>query len=84
MIVVLGLNQPSRLHIITQTFRKGDPSFAGPLAGVALNLPCYHILELKDEIPEDVWQKEMTMLELEMEETSLQAILQTMQEARQD
>ena len=37
----------------------GDPSFAGPLAGVSLGLPVYHILEpeLRKVIPEDVYEE---------------------------
>ena len=38
LIVVYGLNQPFSLRVMAQTFKDGDPSFAGPLAGVALGL----------------------------------------------
>lgn len=35
--------ESSELYALTVS--QGDPSWAGPLAGVALNLPVYHILE---------------------------------------
>lgn len=83
LIIVLGINQPPVLRIMTQTFRNGDPSFSGPLAGVPLGLKSYHILELKEQIPAEVWKTEMGMYELEIEEAVQTAIFQTMKEARQ-
>ncbi|MBC8317468.1 MAG: hypothetical protein H8E41_06145 [Desulfobulbaceae bacterium] len=83
LIVVLGINQLSTIQIMTRTFKSGDPSYAGPLAGVSLGLDSYHILELKDHIPADVWEQEMGMYELEIEEEAQENILKIMKEARQ-
>lgn len=83
VIVVLGINQLSTIEIMTRTFKSGDPSYAGPLAGVSLGLDSYHILELKEHIPTDVWEQEMGMHELEIEEDVQEKILKTMKEARQ-
>lgn len=83
LIVVLGINQLSTIEIMTRTFKSGDPSYAGPLAGVSLGLDSYHILELKEHIPTDVWEQEMGMHELEIEEDMQKKILKTMEEARQ-
>jgi hypothetical protein len=83
LIVVLGINQPPVLRIMTKTFRNGDPSFSGPLAGIPLGLKSYHILELKEQIPAEVWKTEMGMYELEIEEEVQAAIFQAMKEARQ-
>ena len=68
---------------MAQTFKRGDPSFSGALAGIGLGILSYHIFEIKDLIPADVWEKEMAMHELELEEESQQAICQTMAEIRQ-
>ena len=68
---------------MTRTFKSGDPSYAGPLAGISLGLNSYHILELKEDIPTDVWEQEMTMYELEIEEEVQENIVKTMKEARQ-
>ena len=84
LIVIFGINQPSTLQIMTRTFSNGDPSYAGPLAGIALGLPCYHLLELKEQIPGEVWEAEMAMYELEIEEEEQVTIIQTMKDARQD
>lgn len=80
----MGINQLSTIEIMTRTFKSGDPSYAGPLAGVTLGLDSYHILELKKHIPLDVWEQEMGMYELEIEEEVQESILKTMKEARQN
>lgn len=64
------------------TFKTGDPSFAGPLGGVALGLASYHILEMKGLIEQEIWDQEMTMYELEIEEGMQQEIIRTMEEIR--
>ena len=84
LVVVFGINQPATLQIMTRTFTVGDPSYAGALAGVSLGLACYHIFELSGEIPEDVWQAEMSMYELELEKDERTLIIRTMNDLRQD
>ncbi len=64
------------------TFKQGDPGFAGVLGGVALGLKSYHIFELKDEIPEEVWQREMAFKELEVEDELIEKICSLMAEIR--
>lgn len=64
------------------TFKDGDPSYAGPLGGVALGLESYHIFELKSEIPDDVWEREMSFKELELEETLIESLCDTMRTLR--
>ena len=82
LIVVLGVNEPANLRIMAATFKEGDPRYAGALGGVALGLPSYHILELKDQIPDDVWQEQMAMKELEIEDDVSRAIPETLEEIR--
>ena len=82
LIVVFGLNEPKTLRIQATTFSSGDPSFSGALAGVALGLKSYHILELKDEIPGEVWAAEMQMEELALEPETDREIRATMREVR--
>ena len=67
---------------MAQTFKEGDPSYAGPLAGVALGLKSYHVLELKDEVPEEFWDSEMGMVELELEDEAQAEIKGVMAEIR--
>ena len=67
---------------MAQTFKEGDPSYAGSLAGVALGLKSYHILELKDEIPEELWDDNMGVAELELEDEVQAEIKGVMAEVR--
>lgn len=82
LVLVLGLNQPFTLRILASTFKDGDPSYAGPLGGIALGLASYHVFELKDEVPPEVWEREMAFKELEMEEEEIEKICSLMSEIR--
>ena len=59
IIVVLGASDIEGAEISAETVTFGDPSFTGPLAGVPLGLPVYHILEpeLKEAIPEAEYEE---------------------------
>jgi len=83
-VLVFGLNQPFNLRVMATTFKDGDPSFAGALGGVALGLKSYHIFELRDEIPADIWEQEMAFKELEVEDELIEQICATMREIRGD
>jgi glycine/sarcosine/betaine reductase complex component A len=66
LVVVLGGANPELAEVVTRTMTVGDPSFAGPLAGVSLGLPVYHILEreIKESIPAEVYEKEVGFMEM--------------------
>ncbi len=59
IIVVLGASDLEGAEISAETVTVGDPSFTGPLAGVSLRLPVYHILEpeFKEVIPEKIYEE---------------------------
>jgi glycine reductase len=59
IIVVLGAGDIEGAEISAETVTFGDPSFAGPLAGVPLGLPVYHILEpeIRSAIPENIYEE---------------------------
>jgi betaine reductase len=59
LVAVLGASDIEGAEIAAETLTVGDPSFAGPLAGVQLGLPIYHILEpeVKAAVPEDVYEQ---------------------------
>ena len=66
VIVVLGASDIEGALISAETVTIGDPSFTGPLAGVSLGLPVYHILEpeIKEAVPEDVYEENAGIWEL--------------------
>ena len=59
IIVVLGASDIEGALISAETVTIGDPSFSGPLAGVSLGLPVYHILEpkMREAIPEKIYEE---------------------------
>lgn len=81
-MIVFGLNQLFNLRIMATTFRDGDPSYAGALGGVALGLVSFHIFELKDSVPPEIWEREMAFKELEMEDGQIEEICALMREIR--
>jgi betaine reductase len=60
LLVVLGAADLEGAEIAAETVTVGDPSFAGPLSGVSLRLPVYHILEpeVKGAVPADVYEQQ--------------------------
>ncbi len=66
IIVVLGASDIEGALISAETVTIGDPSFTGPLAGVSLGLPVYHILEpeIKEVVPADVYEENAGIWEL--------------------
>jgi glycine reductase len=59
IIVVLGASDIEGAEISAETVTFGDPSFTGPLAGVPLGLPVYHILEpeIRRAVPEAIYEE---------------------------
>jgi glycine/sarcosine/betaine reductase complex component A len=59
--VLLGMPTPESSELYALTVTEGDPSWAGPLAGVAMNLPVYHVLEpeVKAAVPEETYEQEV-------------------------
>ncbi len=47
----------------------GDPSWAGPLAGVALELPVYHIIEpeIKAQIAPEVYKEHLALMDISLD-----------------
>jgi betaine reductase len=59
----------------------GDPSWAGPLAGIALELPVYHIIEpeIKSQIDPKVYQEHLALMEIALD---VEKIAQSLQKVR--
>jgi len=64
LIVLLGGAEAEASGLAAETVSAGDPTFAGPLAGVPLGLKAYHIIEVKDEINADVYEEQIAMMEM--------------------
>jgi len=64
LIVLLGGAEAEASGLAAETVSTGDPTFAGPLAGVPLGLKAYHIVEVKDEIEASVYEDQIAMMEM--------------------
>lgn len=73
VVVVLGSSDAEGAEIYAETVSAGDPTFAGPLAGVSLGLPVYHIFEpeIKEEIDPQVWEEQLGMMEMVLDVDAL-------------
>ncbi len=64
--MVWGVTNEQYLDVGSRTVMEGDPSWSGPLAGEALHLKVFHVLEpeIRDHIPQEVYDEELMLLEL--------------------
>ena len=65
VIVLLGSPAPEAAAIAAETVVRGDPTYAGPLAGVPLGLPVFHVLEdaVRDAVPAAVYEQQVGIME---------------------
>jgi betaine reductase len=64
LLVLLGAPDAESAGIAAETVVLGDPSWAGPLAGVQLGLEVYHVLEDEPRaaIPDGVWEEQVGLM----------------------
>lgn len=66
ILVLLGAAEGEAAGLAAETVTNGDPTFAGPLAGVQLGLRVYHVCEpeIKDEVDADIYEEQVGMMEM--------------------
>lgn len=69
MIVLIGGAEAESAGLAAETVTAGDPTFAGPLAGVPLGLKVYHAVEpeFKESVDADVYDEQIGMMEMVLE-----------------
>ena len=69
VVVILGAAEGEAAGLAAETVTAGDPTFAGPLAGVQLGLTVYHICEdeVKAETDPAVYEEQVGMMEMVMD-----------------
>ena len=70
---MLGTPTPDSSQLYAQTVTEGDPTWAGPLAGLALQLPVYHVLEpeVRHQFAPEVADEQLGMAELVLDSEAL-------------
>ncbi len=68
-MVILGAPDADSSELYAETVVNGDPSWAGPLAGVAMDLPVYHIMEpeIKAQIDPAVYKEHLELMEIALD-----------------
>ena len=66
VVVLLGAAEGEAAGLAAETVTLGDPTFAGPLAGVSLGLTVYHVCEpeVKAEFDPAVYADQVEMMEM--------------------
>ena len=69
LIVILGSPDAESSGLYAETVTLGDPSYAGPLAGVSLRLLVFHILEpeIKAQIDPAVYAEQVGAMEIALD-----------------
>jgi len=82
LVVVLGSPDAESAEIYAETVTKGDPTFAGPLAGVSLGLPVYHILEdcIKELVDSKTYQEQVGMMEFVLNKEAIAAAMEKLRQ----
>jgi len=81
LVVLLGTPNAESTRLYALTVTEGDPSWAGPLAGTALGLSVYHVIEeaVKSQVASEVYEEHIALMEVVLE---VDEIAKAVQEVR--
>jgi glycine reductase len=73
VVVLLGSADAEGAGLYAETVTAGDPTYAGPLAGVSLGLPVYHVFDeaIKAEADKGAWEEQISMMEMVLDTQKL-------------
>lgn len=82
VVVLIGGAEAEASGLSAETVAAGDPTYAGPLAGVALGLAVYHVVEpeVKDEFDEAVYDEQCGMMEMVLDVDAIANEVRTIRE----
>ena len=82
IVVVLGAAEGEAAGLAAETVTAGDPTFAGPLAGVQLGLSVFHVCEneIKDEVDSSVYDDQISMMEMVLDVDDITKEMTTIRE----
>ena len=77
-MVLLGTPNAESTRLYALTVSTGDPSWAGPLAGIKLGLPAYHITEdvVKGQIAPETYEEHVALMEMVLDSHAIAEALQ--------
>ncbi len=82
VVVVLGSPDANSAELYAETVTHGDPTWAGPLAGVPLGLPVYHIIEpeVKATVDPGVYEDQVGVMDVALESDKISDALNKVRE----
>lgn len=82
VVVLLGGAEAETAGLAAETVTAGDPTWAGPLAGVSLGLKVYHVLEeeVKNEIDPAVYDEQVGMMEMVLDGEAINTEIKTVRD----
>ncbi len=80
MVVIIGGAEAEAAGLAAETVTAGDPTYAGPLAGVVLGLRVYHAVEeeFKNEVDPEVYDEQIGMMEMVLDVDEISKEVSTM------
>lgn len=68
-MVLIGTPNPESSELVATTLTEGDPTWAGVLAGVRLELPVFHITEerIKALVPAETYASQVGLAEVALD-----------------
>lgn len=82
IVVIFGSSDAEGAEIYAETVTNGDPTFAGPLAGVPLGLAVYDIFdpEIREEADPKAWEEQISMMEMVLDTEALSNAVKSMRD----
>jgi len=79
VVVVIGGAEAEASGLSAETVAAGDPTYAGPLAGIELGLAVYHVVEpeIKEECDPTVYDEQCGMMEMVLDVDAIIAEVKT-------
>lgn len=80
VLVIFGAAEAEAAGLAAETVTAGDPTYAGCLAGVALGLSVFHVVEpeFKDAVDAGVYDEQVGMMEMVLDVDSIIAEMSSM------
>lgn len=77
LVVILGAPSAESVQLYGETVVNGDPTWAGPLAGVAMKLKVFHVLEpeIKAQIDPELYKEHLAIMEMALNVEKITEVL---------
>jgi betaine reductase len=69
VVVIIGAPDANSAELYAETLTNGDPSWTGPLSGVKLGLPVFHIMEpeIVSQVDPVLYKEHLQLMEIALD-----------------